>query len=438
MVLTFENITERKNRERDQALIAAVTDDLAGLDNVPETMKRVEERIARHFDLPWCVIAEPGQAPETSVIRHGWHAPDVGPLEGTYRIRDFLAGQLLATHLRGEPTVVSDTQEDQGVNAASYRALGIRSFVAVPLVQNRICRFRLSICDRKIRVWLGDEVELMRELAQRIWARLERAHGDEALRRSEAQLRTVAAELREADRRKNDFLAMVGHELRNPLAAIRSGLLLMRSEKARPESREAAMPIITEQLAHVERLVDDLLDLTRIVHGSLQLRREKMAVQDALRQAIEMVRSQAEPEGFVIDLRAPSSPLEVLGDPVRLTQVFTNVLGNAVKYSGDSRLIEVSAARDGDAAVVRVRDHGVGIPPEVLPLIFEPFVQAKPGATLQAGLGLGLAVVRELIHLHDGEVEARSAGEKMGSELVLRLPLCLLNQNEPRPSEALA
>jgi signal transduction histidine kinase len=271
----------------------------------------------------------------------------------------------------------------------------------------------------------------VRELTQRIWARLERAHGEEALRLSEAQLRMVAAELEEADRRKNDFLAMEGHELRNPLAAIRSGLLLMRSEKARPESREAALPIVAEQVAHAERLVDDLLDLTRMVHGGVRLCREKMAVQDALRQALAMMRPQTDPQGFTIDLRAPSWPLEVLGDRVRLTQVFVNVLGNAVKYSGDSRLIEVSATREGAAAVVRVRDHGVGISPEVLPRIFEPFVQANPGATLQAGLGLGLAVVRELMRLHGGEAEAKSAGEKMGSELILRLPLCSPDERSP-------
>jgi signal transduction histidine kinase/PAS domain-containing protein len=419
IALIFENITGRKNRERNRALLTAVTDELAGLEKVPDTMRRVGERIARHFEVPWCVIGDPGPDPEGALARHGWNAPDVPPIEESCRIRDLLAGDVLS----GEPWVVRDILEVKGVSTASYLAAGIRSFVTVPLVRNRACRCLLSVCDRVVRAWSDDEVELLRELGQRICSKVERAHAEEALRHSEAQLRQVAAELKEADRRKNDFLAMLGHELRNPLAAIRSGILLMRSEKAKPESREAALQIVAEQVAHVERLVDDLLDLTRIVQGNVQLRREKMALQDALRQSLEMLRPQAEPAGFTIEVQVPSEPLEVYGDRVRLTQVFMNVLGNAVKYSGDSRLIEVSATRDGDSAVVRVRDHGLGIPPEVLPRIFEPFVQAKPGVTLQAGLGLGLAVVRQLIRLHDGEVEATSAGENRGSELVLRLPL---------------
>ena len=434
IVLIFENISGRKHHERNRALLTAVTDDLAGLEKVPETMKRLAERIARHFDLPWCVIAEPGPDLDSSGVCYGWHAPGFAALEGACQLSDFLAGEASD----GEPAVVGDTHNHPGVRVASLGVAGVRSFLTVPLMRSRVCRFLLSICDRDVRVWRDDEFELVRELAQRIWARLERAHGEEALRHSEAQLRRLAAELQEADRRKNDFLAMLGHELRNPLAAIRSGLLLMRSEKARPESREAALPIVAEQVSHVERLVDDLLDLTRIVQGNVQLRREKVAVQDALRQALEMVRPQAEPAGFAIEVRVPSSPLEVLGDRVRLTQVFMNVLGNAVKYSGDSRRIEVSAAREGDTAVVRVRDHGLGIPPEVLPRIFEPFVQAKPGVTLQEGLGLGLAVVRQLMRLHGGEVEAFSRGEKMGSELVLRLPLSFLLREERSSSEALA
>lgn len=430
IVLIFENITGRKHRERNQALLSAVTDQLAGLENVPETLARLSERIARHFDVPWCVIAEPSPGLDSAAVRHGWHAPGVPPLAGTYRMRGLLAEEQLAVHRRGEPTVVGDIRNDGRVNAARFGAPGIRSFVLFPLVRKGAGLFLLAIFDRNVRAWHDDEVELMRELTQRIWTRLERAQAEEALRRSEAQLRTLAAELQEADRRKNDFLAMLGHELRNPLAAIRGGVLLMRSEKARPESRTAALPIVAEQVAHVERLVDDLLDLTRIVQGRVQLRRENVALQDALRQALEMVRPQAEPEGFAIEVRAPAAPLEVLGDRVRLTQVLMNVLSNAVKYSGDSRLIEVSAAGEGDSAVVRVRDHGLGISPEVLPRIFEPFVQAKPGLTLQAGLGLGLAVVRQLMRLHGGEVEAFSDGERRGSELVLRLPL------SPRPEPA--
>ncbi len=429
IVLVFENITGRKHHERNQALLTGVNDDLARIDDVPATLERLGERIARHFEVPWCAIASPSPSFESSGIFHTWNAQDAAEFSGAWRMADLFACEPSAEE---EPAVVNDTQNDGRTRAESCAALGIQSCVVVPLVRNGISRFLLGIFDRQVRVWRDDEVELMRELAQRIWTRLERVQAEEALRHSEGQLRTIAAELQEADRRKNDFLAMLGHELRNPLAAIRGGIKLMRSERALPESRAAALPIVAEQVAHMEHLVDDLLDLTRIVQGRVPLRWERVALQDSLRQALEMIRPQAEPGGFVIEVNVPETPLEVLGDRVRLTQIFMNVLGNAVKYSGDSRLVEVSAERHGDTAVVRVRDYGLGIAPEILPRIFEPFVQAKPGLTLQAGLGLGLAVVRQLMLLHDGEVEALSDGELLGSEFVLRLRLAQVEDENVR------
>jgi signal transduction histidine kinase/FixJ family two-component response regulator len=424
VAIVFEDISGRKHRERNQNLLAELTDELSRLETIPEMMERLGEKIARHFDLAWCNFVELSEDMETAVAGYGWNAPDVKALTGPYRLRDFLSSEQLATHLLGEPVIVSDTQNDRRVFAESYAALGIGAVVIVPLVRDRVCQFQLSILDRRTRIWRQDEIELIRELTQRMWTRLERARAEEVLRDSEAQLRARAAELQEADRRKNQFLAMLGHELRNPLAAIRSGVLLLRSEKAKPESRAAALPIVAEQVAHIERLVDDLLDLTRIVEGRVQVRRQPMALQDALRQALEIVRAQSETAGIDIEVDSPAAPLEILGDRVRLAQVFMNVLGNAVKYSGQSRRVEVAVAREGGEAVVRFRDYGVGISPELLPRIFDPFVQAAPGLTMQTGLGLGLAVVRQLVRLHDGEVEAFSAGESKGSEFVLRFPLC--------------
>ena len=236
------------------------------------------------------------------------------------------------------------------------------------------------------------------------------------------ELKQAQLHLQEADRRKNHFLAILGHELRNPLAAIRDGVAILRSPKSKQESRDIALPVVADQVEHMERLVDDLLDLTRVVQGSVEVRRKKMAVQEALQRALEMARLPAGPE-FDIDLQLPAESLEIFGDPVRLTQVFMNVLNNAVKYSGHSRRIEISAAREGEFAVVRFRDWGLGITPELLPRIFDPFVQATPGLTLQAGLGLGLAVVRELVRLQDGRIEAFSEGEGQGSEFVFHFPL---------------
>lgn len=241
-------------------------------------------------------------------------------------------------------------------------------------------------------------------------------------RRDALTLRESEERLREIDRRKNHFLAILGHELRNPLAAIHAGLLLLASPKAKPESKERALPTVLEQTAHMERLVDDLLEVTRIVQGRITLQKEPMALQDALRQALDMCRAKAESGGFEIATDIPAEPLQLDGDSVRLTQVFVNIIGNAMKYSGDSRRIGLAAAREDRMIVVRVRDHGEGISPELLPRVFDPFVQARPGLTLDAGMGMGLAVVKELVRLHGGEAEALSQGPNQGSEFVVRLP----------------
>lgn len=241
--------------------------------------------------------------------------------------------------------------------------------------------------------------------------------------RVELELRHSEERLQDADRRKNQFLAMLGHELRNPLAAIRGGVALLRSEKTQPATRARTLPIVADQVAHMERLVDDLLDVSRIVAGRVQLYQERVTVQEVLRTALATLDTQTEAGGFDLQLRVPSDPLTVYGDRVRLNQVVVNVLGNAMKYSGESRRIEVSASSEGGAAAISVRDYGQGVSPELLPRIFEPFIQAKPTVTLKEGLGLGLAVVHQLVELHGGWVEAFSEGELKGSEFVIHLPL---------------
>lgn len=241
-------------------------------------------------------------------------------------------------------------------------------------------------------------------------------------KQAEVALRESAAQLREADRRKNQFLALLGHELRNPLAAIHSGLRLLSSPQVKPESKERALPAVLEQTAHMERLIDDLLEVTRIVEGRIALRKERIAIQDVLRRAVEMCRPKIEAENFQIVIDVPSTPLPLVADGVRLTQVLVNILANALKYSGQSRRVEIAAAHESGEVVVRVRDYGQGIAAELLPRIFDPFVQASPGLTLDAGMGMGLAVVKELVRLHGGSVHAFSAGENQGSEFVVRLP----------------
>jgi signal transduction histidine kinase/CheY-like chemotaxis protein len=230
--------------------------------------------------------------------------------------------------------------------------------------------------------------------------------------------------VREADRRKGEFLATLAHELRNPLAPIRHAATLLAGQPSVVGEAGAEVEMIARQVAHLARLVDDLMDIARIERGKIELRRGPMDVAMMLQRAAEAARSSLEERGHRLSLTLPEQPLVVEADPTRLEQVVGNLLGNSIKYTEPGGEIALEAGRDEDQALIRVRDSGVGIPPEMLPRIFEPFVQvAGHAGRSQGGLGIGLGLVKGLVQLHGGSVEAYSAGPGMGSEFVVRLPV---------------
>ncbi|HZI04016.1 MAG TPA: ATP-binding protein [Archangium sp.] len=229
-------------------------------------------------------------------------------------------------------------------------------------------------------------------------------------------------EAREADRRKDEFLAMLGHELRNPLSPMVTALQLMRMKDGATLERERT--IIERQVEHLTRLVDDLLDVSRITRGKVQLKRGRIELAAVLMKAAEMAGPLLEQRSHYLEMPAPAGPLFVDGDPARLAQVLANLLNNAAKYTDPGGRIVVSAVGEGEQAVVRVRDNGAGIAPNILPRIFDMFVQeGRSIDRSQGGLGLGLAIVRSLVELHGGTVSVHSEGLGRGSEFVVRLPL---------------
>ncbi len=241
-------------------------------------------------------------------------------------------------------------------------------------------------------------------------------------KRLESQLQQRLEELAEADRQKNEFLAMLAHELRNPLGPMRNALYLMRMAPD-TASHEAAQAMIERQLQQLVRLVDDLLDISRIIRGKIELQRERLDLVTALRRAVETAQPIIDAGGHVLEMELPSKPVCVMGDLIRLSQVIGNLLTNAAKYSARPGRIHVRLAQEGDRAVLVVRDEGDGIEPELLPHIFDLFVQGEHSlARSQGGLGIGLTLVRRLVEMHDGEVSASSAGKGRGSAFAIRLP----------------
>jgi PAS domain S-box-containing protein len=232
------------------------------------------------------------------------------------------------------------------------------------------------------------------------------------------------ADLREANRRKDEFLATLAHELRNPLAPMRSGLDVLQRGGGELASRERALGMMRRQVDHMVRLVDDLLEVSRITRGKIELRPERVDMVGVVRSALETVAPALASGRHRVALDVPDEPTLVEGDPVRLAQVVANLLSNAAKYTEDAGEIRVRVAREGDVAMVSVRDTGMGIPAEMLPRVFDLFTQVdRTLGRAQGGLGIGLALVKSLVRLHGGSAEARSAGAGRGSEFIVRLPL---------------
>jgi signal transduction histidine kinase/ActR/RegA family two-component response regulator len=233
-----------------------------------------------------------------------------------------------------------------------------------------------------------------------------------------------AEALREADRRKDEFLAMLAHELRNPLAPISNSLDLLRMIGHEPGVLVRVHEVMERQVAHLVRLVDDLLELSRITRGRIELRLETVVLADAIHSAVETSRPLIEAGGHSLTIALPAEPLLMHADPVRLAQVFANLLNNAARYTPEPGHIRISARRNGGEVVVSVRDTGIGIPSQMIPYVFEMFARGAAGSRVGGGgLGIGLTLVRSLVAMHGGRVAVHSDGAGRGSEFVVRLPL---------------
>jgi signal transduction histidine kinase len=232
------------------------------------------------------------------------------------------------------------------------------------------------------------------------------------------------SELNDAHRRKDEFLATLAHELRNPLAPIRSALQILKRNPLDAETTQQIAEVMDRQVHHLVRLIDDLLDVSRVMEGKIELRTERIEMASAVSSAVETVQSQVDSKGHKLEVCLPSESFLVEADPVRLTQIIGNLLTNATKYTEASGHIWISAERVGNHVVLRVRDSGIGIASDMLSHIFELFVQVDQTATRsQGGLGIGLTLVKNLVEMHKGDVTANSQGLGKGSEFVVRLPL---------------
>ncbi|MGI4815475.1 MAG: hybrid sensor histidine kinase/response regulator, partial [Janthinobacterium lividum] len=324
----------------------------------------------------------------------------------------------------------------QGSVAEVKLAMTHRDGHAVPMLLNAIRRRQgFDTFDELAVMVVTDRHRYEQEL---LLARQKAENALAAREHAEAQLRHLNQQLSEADRRKDDFLATLAHELRNPLAPMRNVLEALRLKDLDDPQLRWFRDVFERQLQHMTHLVDDLLEISRITHGKFELRRRPIDLAGTLHGAVEAVTALAQASSHQLNVSLPREPITLNADPTRLSQVIQNLLNNAIKYTPTGGQIWLSAGRHREQAVISVRDSGIGIPSEHLSKVFEMFSQLAPALERsQGGLGIGLALVRGLVELHGGTVSAHSAGVGQGSEFTINLPL-LEAHDATRPAVAAA
>jgi signal transduction histidine kinase len=292
---------------------------------------------------------------------------------------------------------------------------GAVDYVSVPVVPE-LLRAKVSVFAELYRKTREFE-RLNRELEERV------AERTNELQEAVDKQKELADKLREADRRKDEFLALLAHELRNPLAPVQNAVSVMRLKGTQDSQLLWCYDVIERQADQLKRLVDDLLDVSRITQGKIQLRLEPVDVEAVIAGAVETSAPLINAQHHQLRVNLPDQPLSVQGDASRLTQVVANLLNNAAKYQNENGVIELTARREGDDAVIVVRDRGIGLSPEMLSEAFELFAQGeRTPDRAQGGLGIGLSLVKKLVELHGGTVRAASDGPGHGAEFVIRLP----------------
>ncbi|MBA4016627.1 MAG: histidine kinase [Pirellula sp.] len=397
-------IEERRRAESRFHFLAEASEALVRLIDLESTLQIVARLAVPRF-ASWCVIdvMKEAEHPARSVCVH---------TDASQRAELTNWAQTLAptdddakSHLSSAPN-----------NANSEIRFAADSMLSVPLIiRSRLIGRVLFGAAADHPTFQQADLEMAEDLGRRIAVAVDNAR--------------LHAELRDADRRKDEFLAMLGHELRNPLAPVRNALTILNSFGDDEKTRQELLPIMSRQVEHMVHMVDDLLDVSRIMRGKIELRMERVSLEDVVYRAVETVRPICDERQQTLQVRMPDAPVPLYGDLVRLCQVLVNLLQNASKYSPPKTTIDVEAELEPGGVAVTVRDQGMGIEPALLPKIFDLFTQsARTIERAQGGLGIGLTVVRSIVEMHGGTVEVHSNGPEHGAEFTVHLSLDKLSE----------
>jgi two-component system, chemotaxis family, CheB/CheR fusion protein len=532
--ILFRNVTERKRHEQNLAFLAEVVEDLSRSTLLQDIMKHVGEKVGDFLNVPYCHFMAIDEANDEVIYLARWNKEGVLRLPDKVRLSEHITEDFRKLAHAGETIVSNDTGTNPITKGEANAAINAVSFITVPFLSEGEWKYQFSVHDVRPREWREDEIDLVRELANRIFPRLERAKAEAALRDSEEKYRAITelsshmvwtlapdgeitylsqkwleytglseeeiyktgwlevlhpddrdritaefqealakgepyamelrlknkkgdyywhltravpikeggklvrwlgvtfdiqeqkgteAKLREADKRKDEFLATLGHELRNPLAPIRMGVELMKRSDD-PDILREARDIIARQSEQLNHLLDDLLDVSRISRGIVVLQKEKVDLAEVVGLAVESARPLLEDRNHTLSVTLPETPFLLNADKTRLTQIILNLLTNAAKYTNPGGEIALRTKAEQNEVLLSVQDNGIGIPREMLNKVFDMFTRLERKESYQQqGLGIGLNLVRQLAELHGGSIEAASPGEGQGSTFTLCLPL---------------
>jgi PAS domain S-box-containing protein len=387
--LLWESAAVLLTTEKPDAMLRGVFNKIAPYLRLDAYLTYIADESGEHLRLEsWAGIREP----ETVALQR-------------IEIGENIFGQLAERRLVAVNHVQASTDE----SLALPRRLGFRAYAASPLIAEGRLLGTLAFATRSKDAFDTDELEFLETMCRYVTAAYERMH--------------LIRQLRETDAKKDEFLATLAHELRNPLAPIRNALEIMRVDGHQSSAVEqAARLMIERQLEQMVRLIDDLLDVSRITRGRLELRKERVELADVVRSAVDTSRPLIEAARHELAVELPPEPVYLDADPIRLAQVLANLLNNAARYTDAGGRIWVTVRQEGDEVEIAVRDTGVGIPADALPRIFDMFAQVDESLERsQSGLGIGLTLVKRLVEMHGGTVTARSDGSGRGAEVTVRL-----------------
>jgi signal transduction histidine kinase len=430
---TNTDIDEQRRLDQRNRVIIELDEAVRSLESPEEITLTLARLLGEHLGADRCAYAEVESDENHFFIPGDYVRGDTFSIVGHYSMADFGA-EVLRLMRANQPYVVHDVNNDSQVtenDLASYRMTGIQAVICVPLHKNGCFSACMAVHQKTPRRWTMEEVEIVSFVANRFWESIERARIIKSLHESFAREQEARQTAEQANKVKDEFLATVSHELRTPLNAILGWSGLLRNGKLNDEAATRALETVERNARAQAQLIDDLLDISRIITGKLRLNVQTTDLSTVIESAVDAVRPAAEAKEIRLQSVLDTKAGPVSGDADRLQQVIWNLLSNAVKFTPKGGRVQIRLEKINSHVEITVSDSGKGIDAEFLPHVFDRFRQADQTTTRrQGGLGLGLSIVRQIVEMHGGTVHVESEGEGKGSSFIVMLPRLI---TIPRP-----